>query len=401
MKRATPWVMLLALCSGFLLSNAYRTVATLVAPALQAELALSPQQLGLFAGIFHFAFGLLQMVMGIGIDLYGVRRTILWAFPWAIAGSVLTAAAPNFAGLLLGQAMIGIGCAPAFLVCTVLIAKRFAPEQFAAVSGIALGVGGLGMLLTGTPLAWVIEMSSWRMGFAVLAALSALAWGVMWWWVQDEQAHKTQAGLQAVHKAWTEFVALCRLPQTLGIVLLGCVTYASFITLRGLWLGPLMIERFGLSLVQAGHVALMMSVVALFGPAVFGRLDPKEPQRRPWIVRMTWLMALIFAVLAYSHVFMLTAALAVAMSFLGGYMVLQYADVRQSYTAEQTGRAMAVFTMAMFLGIALMQWCTGVVAAWAKGLGADTYTAVLIAVSLCLLLGSTAYQALPRARMQG
>ncbi len=392
--------MLLALCGGFLLSNAYRTVATLVAPALQAELSLSPQQLGLFAGMFHFAFGLLQMVMGIGIDLYGVRRTILWAFPWAIAGSVLTAVAPSYSWLLLGQAMIGIGCAPAFLVCTVLIAKRFAPDQFAAVSGIALGVGGMGMLLTGTPLAWVIEMSSWRMGFAVLAALSALAWGVMWWWVKDEHTHTTQPGMQAVHKAWTEFILLCRLPQTLGIVVLGCVTYASFITLRGLWLGPLMIERFGLSLVQAGHVALLMSVVALFGPAFFGRLDPKEPKRRRLIVGMTWLMALIFVVLAYSHVFMLTAVLAVAMSFLGGYMVLQYADVRQSYTAEQTGRAMAVFTMSMFLGIAVMQWCTGVVAAWAKHLGADTYTAVLIAVSLCLLAGSTAFQALPRARVQ-
>lgn len=392
--------MLLALCSGFLLSNAYRTVATLVAPALQAELSLSPQQLGLFAGMFHFAFGLLQMVMGIGIDLYGVRRTILWAFPWAIAGSVLTAAAPSYTWLLLGQAMIGIGCAPAFLVCTVLIAKRFAPDEFAAVSGIALGVGGMGMLLTGTPLAWVIEMSSWRMGFAVLAALSALAWGVMWWWVDDEHTHTSQPGMQAVNKAWTEFMALCRMPQTLGIVLLGCVTYAAFITLRGLWLGPLMIERFGLSLVQAGHVALLMSVVALFGPAFFGRLDPKEPTRRRLIVRMTWLMALIFGVLAYSQVFMLTAVLAVAMSFLGGYMVLQYADVRQSYTAEQTGRAMAVFTMSMFLGIALMQWCTGVVAAWAKQLGVDTYTAVLIAVSLCLLAGSTAFQALPRARVQ-
>jgi len=395
-KRATPWVMLLALCSGFLLSNAYRTVATLVAPALQAELALSPQQLGLFAGIFHFAFGLLQMVMGIGIDLYGVRRTILWAFPWAIAGSVLTAAAPNFAGLLIGQAMIGIGCAPAFLVCTVHIAKRFAPEKFAAVSGLALGIGGMGMLLTGTPLAWVIEMSSWRMGFAALAALSALAWSVMWWWVREETL-ASKPGMAAVHQAWRECVALCRLPQTLGIVVLGGVTYAAFITLRGLWLGPLMIERFGLSLVQAGHVALVMSVVALFGPAFFGRFDPKEPQRRIWIVRMTWLMASMFMVLALSHAWILTVSLAIAMSFLCGYMVLQYADVRQSYQPEQTGRAMAVFTMAMFLGIALMQWCTGVVAAWAKVLGADPYTAVLMAVSLCLLAGSSAYQVLPRA----
>ena len=392
--------MLLALCSGFLLSNAYRTVATLVAPALQAELALSPQQLGLFAGMFHFAFGSLQMVMGIGIDLYGVRRTILWAFPWAIAGSVLTATATHYAGLLIAQAMIGIGCAPAFLVCTVLIAKRFAPEQFAAVSGIALGLGGMGMLLTGTPLAWVIEQSSWRMGFAVLSVLSALAWGVMWWWVREEEPRAHTRGWSALHKAWLEFVALCRLPQTLGIVVLGAVTYAAYITLRGLWLGPLMIERFGMSLVQAGHVALLMSVVALFGPAFFGRLDPKVPRRRTWIVRMTCFMALGFVVLAYSHTWVLTVGLAVLMSFLGGYMVLQYADVRQSYTAEQTGRAMAVFTMAMFLGIALMQWCTGVVAALAQAAGIDIYTAVLVAVSVCLLVGSLAFQVLPQTQLE-
>ena len=35
---------------------------------------------------------------------------------------------------------------------------------------------------------------------------------------------------------------------------------------------------------------------------------------------------------------------------LSGYMVLQYADVRSSYPAAMTGRAMSVFTMALFLG---------------------------------------------------
>ena len=41
-----------------------------------------------------------------------------------------------------------------------------------------------------------------------------------------------------------------------------------------------------------------------------------------------------------------------------------------------TGRAMAVFTMAMFLGVALMQWLTGLAASAAAGLGLETYTAV-------------------------
>jgi sugar phosphate permease len=79
----TTWVMLLALSTGFMLSQAYRTVAAMMATQLQAEFSLSPQQLGLFAGAFHFAFGAMQLFMGVGIDLHGVRRTMLTAFPLA------------------------------------------------------------------------------------------------------------------------------------------------------------------------------------------------------------------------------------------------------------------------------------------------------------------------------
>ncbi len=136
------WVMLLTLCLGFTLSQAYRTVAAMMAAPLQAEFDLSTGQLGLFAGIFHFAFGALQIFMGIGIDLYGIRRTLLLAMPLTVLGSIVSALAPGLGTLLLGQALIGAGCAPAFLVCTVYIARRFPVERFAAVSGLVMGLGG-------------------------------------------------------------------------------------------------------------------------------------------------------------------------------------------------------------------------------------------------------------------
>ena len=82
---------------------------------------------------------------------------------------------------------------------------------------------------------------------------------------------------------------------------LGAVTYASFITLRGLWLGPLLIERYGFSLLQSGNVALAVSVASLFGPPVFGRLDTMGAARRPRIVGFSLLMAAAFAVLAFVH----------------------------------------------------------------------------------------------------
>jgi predicted MFS family arabinose efflux permease len=386
--------MLLVLISGFALSQAFRTVAAIVAPPLQQAFALSPQQLGLFAGIFHLAFGALQLFMGMGIDVYGPRRTVLAVFPLTIVGALVTATSHSFGGLLLGQALTGIGCAPAFLACTVFIARSFAPQRFASVNGAALGIGSVGLLLTGTPLAWVIATWSWRAGFLALAACAALAWLAILLLVRQEPA---AAGPQRVNigLALRGYGELFRLPHTLGIVALALFTYASFLSLRGLWLGPLLVERHGYSLVQSGNVALAVSVLGMFGPPLFGRLDPGDQRRRGWIIGYTLACAAIFALMAVHPGALVDVGAALLIGLVSGYMVLQYADVRAAYPAHMTGRAMAVFTMAMFMGVALMQWLTGLVASAALGLGLETYSAVMGAIAALLVLGALAFRLLP------
>ena len=392
------WAMLLGLTTAFALSQSYRTVAALMAPPLQAEFGLSAQALGLFAGAYHFAFGGMQLFMGIGIDLHGVRRTVLTAFPLAMAGAALSALAPNFGLLVLGQVLIGVGCAPAFLVCTVFIARHFPPGRFAAVSGITLGFGGIGMLITGTPLAWLIQATSWRMGFAVLGGLSALAWLVIWREVHEPAlpaAHVSTAPRESVWQAMHSFAALFLLPHTWGIVLLACVGYASFISLRGLWLGPLLLARHGFTLVESGNVALLMSLASLLGPPLFGRLDPGPATRRRWMVGYTLLLAALFAVFALTHSTTVDVLGPIVIGVLSGSLVLQYADVRSAYPPAITGRAMAVLTMAMFLGIAAMQSFTGWVASTATAHGTDPFAAVLGSIAALLVAGATAFVVLP------
>ena len=390
------WWMLLALVSGFALSQAFRTVTAIMATGLRAEFGLSAQALGVFAGAFAFAFGTMQLFMGIGIDLYGVRRTLLVAFPLAIAGAVLSALAPGYGGVLLGQVLIGVGCAPAFLVCTVFIARYFPARRFAMVSGVAMGVGGLGMLFTGTPLAWLVQQSSWRMGFAVLAGLAGLAWLLIFWKVR-EPAHPAHSipPRESVAGAVRSFGALFLVPHTAGILLLALTTYASFLTLRGLWLGPLLIERHGYSLVASGNVAMLSSLVSLFTPAYFGRMDPGPPRRRRWLVAFTVLMAAVFVALGLARSEWLDVGGSIAVGLLAGYMVLQYSDVRSAYPAAMTGRAMAVFTMAMFLGVALMQWVTGLAASLASERGTDPYVAVMLTIAAMLAASALAFRLLP------
>lgn len=394
----TAWAMLLALVSGFALSQAFRTITAIMATGLQAEFSLSAQALGVFAGSFAFAFGTMQLFMGVGIDLYGGRRTLLTAFPLTIAGALLSALGSSYGAVLLGQVLIGIGCAPAFLVCTVFIARHFPPARFAMVSGVALGVGGSGMLFTGTPLAWLVQQSSWRMGFGVLAGLAVLAWLLIFWKVR-EPGQDAQPPRESWGAAVRGFGALFLLPHTAGIMLLGLMTYASFLTLRGLWLGPLLIERHGYSLVASGNVAILVSLVSLFTPAYFGRIDPGPVRRRRWLFGCTLLLAAIFIAMGLLHVEWMDVGGSIAVGLLTGYMVLQYADVRSSYPATMTGRAMAVFTMALFLGVALMQWVTGVAASLATAHATDPYMAVMLTIAAMLTAGALAYRLLPASPM--
>ncbi|HEX7866611.1 MAG TPA: MFS transporter [Variovorax sp.] len=397
--------MLVALATAFALSQAFRTVGAMMATPLSGYFGLTPQQLGTWAGTFHFMFGIMQLAMGVSIDMFGVRRTVLTAFPLAIAGAALCAVAPNFHALLLGQALIGVGCAPAFLACTVFIARHFDASRFTAMSGIVMSLAGLGILFTGTPLALLIEASSWRIGYAVLAASAVLSWLVIFWRVREPAARSADhaspqaapAERQSLRKAVRELLPLFAMPHTLGLVCFACVSYAAFITLRGLWLGPVLHDRHGLSLVASGNVALVMTVAGMISPTLFGRMDPGGARRTRWMMGCAFAGALMFGSMALTHSRIVDIGLPIIYGLLSGYSVLQYAYTKNAYPAAMTGRAMALMNMAMFLGVSLMQWTTGVAASWAVAHEVEPYRAVFLTVAGMLAAGTLAFIVLPRA----
>lgn len=154
-------------------------------------------------------------------------------------------------------------------------------------------------------------------------------------------------------------------------------------------------ERHDFSLVRSGHVAFVVSLISLFTPAIFGRLDPGILGRRKWLGNLSLAMAALFVLLALWQDARANVATLIAMALLSGYGLLQYADVRASYPNHMTGRALSLFTMSMFLGVALMQWLTGAVAAWAQRQGWEAYSAVALTIALWLSMASMAYRLLP------
>lgn len=391
------WTMLLFLLTAFSLSQAFRTVTSIMAEGLRADFGLSAQSLGAFAGLFALSFGVTQLFMGIGMDMFGLRKTFLCTFPLAIAGSVLSAAATSYGWLMLGQLLIGIGCSPAFLSSTIFISRHFPSHRFAFLSGVGMGVGGLGLIFTGTPLAWLVQHYGWRQGFVVLALASLLAWLLIFFRVHEPPLASDAQPRPGFVQVVKGFGALLLLPHTWGIVLIGMVSYASFLTIRGLWLSPMLMDRYGFSLIATGNVALALSVISLFSPSMFGRLDPGPARRRGRVIALASSMAGVFLLLAWMHDALASVALILSLGVVSGYGSLLYADVRSSYPPETTGRALSIYTMAMFLGAAIMQWLSGVVAGFAEQRGAEIYPYVNGTVAALLLLGCLAYWLIPKS----
>lgn len=387
--------MLGALTSGFILSMAFRTIIAISAEPLAFELRATAQALGTVAGVFHIAFALSQPFVGVALDRYGPRRVVTITFLLTVIGSAVSASANNLTTLVIGQCLIGIGCSPALLAAMLFISQRYPFERFAAVSGAVLSAGGAGMLLTGTPLAWVIETFSWRVGFIALMGMAAASWIAVVLLVKDKPT-PSHGPPQTLREELNGLALILRQPHTIGICCLAATSYAAFLALRGLWIGPLLAERHGFSLIEIGHVAFAISLLGVLGPLFFGRIDPGGFKRRRLIIGCSLGYIVLFVTHAIGVGSITAIALLIITGFIGGYVSLQYADLRSAYPDELTGRALSVFTMAMFSGVAGVQWLSGIAASLSLALGLDPLTAALFTVSALLALGTFSFWRLPQ-----
>jgi MFS family permease len=399
MKSPPKLAQLSVLTLAFALSQAFRTIPSITVNGIAEELQAGPAALALFSGVFHWSFALMQVPVGLALDIFGVRRAMIALSGFAILGGAICTFAPDMNALFLGQILIGIGCAPAFMAAIVFTSKHWPVARFAAISGLVLAIGSGGILLSATPLAWVVDRWSWRSAFAVLTIMSILALLASALILEKSAVQRSRRLAPEIWAAFygLRFVLFGRRP--VALLAIGFVSYGAVITIRGLWIVPMFVERYGLSLLSAGNVALLFSISMILGPAVMGQFDPGD-KARPAII--TTIALAIVATIGALAIFdglslWLDVILCTALGFLSGSFILIYAEARSSYPAELTGRGLTALNMSFFLGAAVAQSLSGVIAAGAQQAGLNAINAVLVFLAAALLAGTVCFFTLIRA----
>src|SRR5262245_62567030 len=116
MTNPTKIVQLSVLTFAVAISQAFRTAPAITVNGIAEEMNAGPAALALFGGIFHWSFALMQIPVGLALDIFGVRHTMVAFSGFAVLGRASCALVPNINWLFLGQTLIGIGFSLVFCV---------------------------------------------------------------------------------------------------------------------------------------------------------------------------------------------------------------------------------------------------------------------------------------------
>jgi predicted MFS family arabinose efflux permease len=292
--------------SLFLSLFAAQAAIVAVAPVLAevaSDLDVSTATAGQLRSVSGLAAGLVALWMGALTARVGLRAMLLLGLGALAAGSLASAAAPSFAVLAAAQVAVGAGIAAVLAAGLAAAAEWSPPERSTKVLSWTL-IGQPAAWIVGMPIAGLVGVLSWRLGWIVLPfAVAVLAGAAIWaqpadgptdpargswpllrhdrtvagWALGELLAFSAWAGtLVFVGALFVESYDVS--PGTAGLLLgLGAVAYLPGVFLARRWVGAstraLLVL---LPLVAAGLVA----VLGVWRPAV-------------------WVSALIFAVLAF------------------------------------------------------------------------------------------------------
>lgn len=386
---------IVALTLGHIFSNAVRTLPAVAADLLQRDLGLSAEALGALTGMFPFAFALAMVPVGVGLDRYGIKPVSLTLLAIAGAGALLAAFATGPWTMVIAQAVLGIGCSGMLMCPVTFAAKSMSPSRFGLWAGLIQSMGNIGMVLSASPLALLIEHAGWRAGFLACAILAAIAWASVALVVREPSIQR-----QAGRSLWAdgrEVLALAVSSRLRGVLVIAFASFAVVLGVRGLWGGPWLMEVKGLSRIAAGNVLFAGTLALIAGPAIAGALERRFPQHRRALLAFGHFgaAAVIVALVAgdaLAFPALIDTLLMVAFGLLISLQVLCFALVRASVPPEQSGRALSAMNMFFFGGAAVMQGVSGL----AAGLGGIGWA--LLSFSVALVLCTLLFLRIPGPR---
>jgi predicted MFS family arabinose efflux permease len=393
----------LVLLFAYILSQFFRAFLAIVAGDLSRDLGLNAADLGAVSAIWFAVFALAQFPVGFALDRFGPRRTIAAFMTLAVAGAAWLARAQDLADCLVAMALIGAGCSPILMASMYVFGRVYAPERFAMLSSLMIGLGSVGNLIGATPLAWAVQAFSWRGAMAGIAGITAASVLLAFLALKDPPPAEGGRGSGSIVGGLAKIL---RMRALWPLLPLAVVSYAVVIATRSLWIAPFFAEVHGFDVVARGNAALVMAVAMIVGALAYGPVE-----RLLGSAKLTTLVGSILTAAAYIGLGLAgerSPAAALALVAVIGAVGMTYAilmaHARLFFPAHLLGRGVTFMNFLIIGGAGIVQWLSGLLvhAGRTAGRAPDAVFGELhLAFGAVLLMATLVYIAAPVRPVEG
>lgn len=377
------------LCIAYILSQFFRSFLAVLAPSLSADIGMSVDDLALASGLWFLAFSLMQIPVGEALDRIGPKVTAVTLFLFgAGGGALLFALATAPWHISLAMLLIGIGCSPVLMSSYYIFSREYPPAAFATLASIMIGVGSVGNLAGSSPLSMLVGVIGWRATMGSLAvSVVVISIGLFLLVKNPKKIETSDQG---------SFIDLLKLPALWPILPLMLVNYAPAAGLRGLWVGPYLVDTFQADTAAVGRATLVMSIAMIVGTFAYGPLDRIFGTRK-WVIIGGNALGFLCLVVLYLMVdisFWTAVGLFSAVAFFGMSYPMMVAHGKSFAPLHLSGRGVTLMNLFAIGGVGIMQVVTGRIHQMSEGAGlsgAAVYSPLFLFYATIMGLGVIIY----------
>lgn len=264
------WILYSLVTLVYLLVPFHRVSPAIMAGDIMHDLSLTAPAMGVLASTFFVIYGLMQMPGGLLADGIGPRRLLPVMVGISGIGVLCFGVADSFWLALVGRGIMGFGVSVIFLCGMQIIGQWFPKEQFGRLSGLFLGMGGVGIIMASGPLAALCVSVGWRAAF-LGCGIFTLAMAVLLVFTVRDAPGRSNKGIDFALMAGNLRLVVAERNFWCACVWL----FAQFnlhMSFGGLWGGTYLMDVRGMSQMETGQILSVTGFGVIVGGLLVGYL---------------------------------------------------------------------------------------------------------------------------------
>ncbi len=361
-----------------------------IEPELRQEFHLTAHEFGTIGSYTIFAYALMQIPIGLLLDRWGLKKTLLSSLAICMLGAFGMAYADTLFALQMSRILIGLGSASAFMSALKIAADGLPLGRRGLLMGATLTLGTVGAIITGSCLVSLISLTGWRALTSSLGLLGILLMAATFL-VLPTAPTLAQSNLAI---PWRDIRRILSDSSILLYALLAIGVYTPLSVLADLWGPAFLMKKYHIP----KHEAALSCTLLFVGLSIGSLLLPALCERFRCLDRAiqlcTFTLLMLFGYLLYGPELSTQGLQGVlfAIGLCCSAEMMCFTGAVHATSSSNSGLTLGLVNTLNMFGGALLQQIIGSVLdyQWAGSvdeMGIRVYTSEQFVVALSLLFG--------------